>query len=421
VLLVVHGNDDVDSGHAGHPTGARAARGRSCGCRLVEARAAEGGSKTPCGPAANPLDSGCLNFGGGLLGGIVAEKLFAWDIRPDGKPIPAVSIWPALEAHLEDWIENDVSIVDPAGLLYLGRQIPTDLGTTLDVLAMDAGGNLVIIELKRERSPREMIAQALEYAAWAETLTEEEILVRGASIYGSVDQFRAKFEERFKTDFPDADEMNREQRILLVAPEFSETVLRVARYLVTRFGVPLTAISFGLYQAGESRLLVRSAVVQEPIDPPDTGSKRPGRRTLQELCDLADERGTRDVVDELLRLREGLLTSVETTQTTINLRRNAGKGQYLSGISIHPGVEGQPGALINVSAANLSALLGLDVRELTNRWPAPKVNPWGSGWKGWHQMAILTREQAAELVALYRDAARHVEVDLADGEQAPTP
>lgn len=351
-------------------------------------------------------------------GGIVAGKLFAWEVGSDGKPRPAASSWPQLEVHLEDWITNDVSLVDPSGLLYLGRQIPTDVGTTLDVLAIDAAGNLAVLELKRERSPREMVAQALEYVAWAATLSDDDILALGANVHGSKAQFRAKFEALFKTDFPGAGEMNREQRILLVAPEFSETVLRVARYLASQFGVPISAVSFGLYEFGANRLLVRSAVVQEDVEPRDAGSRRAARRSLQELLDLAEERGTRGIVDELLRLRDDLLSSVETTQTTISLRRSAGRGRYLSGLSIHPGVEGQPGALINVSRGNLQVLFGLDADELIAGLPRPKTNPWEHGWVDWAQALVGTRAEAAEFVERYLAAAAEAVRETGTNEES---
>lgn len=335
----------------------------------------------------------------------MVEKLFAWEIGLDGKPVTATSSWPQLEAHLEEWIAEDVSLADPSGLLYLGRQISTDLGTTLDVLAIDAQGNLAVLELKRERSPREMVAQALEYVAWVTTLSGDDIIALGTAVYGTPEQFRTRFEALFKTDFPDPGEMNREQRILLVAPEFSETALRVTRYLQSQFGVPISAVTFGLYQVGTNRLLVRSVVVPAGAEPGETPAARPPRRTLQELLDLADERGNREVVDELLKLREGLLSSVETTQTTISLRRNAGKGRYLSGLSIHPGVDGQPGAVVNVSLANLRELFGLDAAQLLAGLSSPATNPWGHGWDGWAQAVVHTQAEAAGLVQRYRAAA----------------
>ena len=56
----------------------------------------------------------------------------------------------------------------------------TGFGGRVDLIAIAPDGGLVLIELKRERTPREVVAQAIHYASWVEKLEAEEI----ASIYG---------------------------------------------------------------------------------------------------------------------------------------------------------------------------------------------------------------------------------------------
>ena len=48
----------------------------------------------------------------------------------------------------------------------IGREVETDFGGSIDILCIDAEGDLVIVELKRDRTPREVTAQALDYASW---------------------------------------------------------------------------------------------------------------------------------------------------------------------------------------------------------------------------------------------------------------
>jgi RecB family endonuclease NucS len=55
-----------------------------------------------------------------------------------------------LESRLEDWLERDISILDPE-LLVIGSQVETD-GGAIDILCIDASGNLVIVELKRDKT-----------------------------------------------------------------------------------------------------------------------------------------------------------------------------------------------------------------------------------------------------------------------------
>jgi RecB family endonuclease NucS len=52
------------------------------------------------------------------------------------------------EVRLEDILDNDITILDPR-LLVIGRQVSTAYGKFIDLLAMDADGNLIVIEFKR--------------------------------------------------------------------------------------------------------------------------------------------------------------------------------------------------------------------------------------------------------------------------------
>ena len=51
-----------------------------------------------------------------------------------------------LESRIEDWVARDLSLVGVDGFV-IGRQVATDHGTRIDLLAMDEDGNLIIIGL----------------------------------------------------------------------------------------------------------------------------------------------------------------------------------------------------------------------------------------------------------------------------------
>jgi RecB family endonuclease NucS len=71
-----------------------------------------------------------------------------------------------VEKILEEWIENSPNAVfEDEEVLIIGRQVTTNLGKAVDLLGLDKKGNTVVIELKREKTPRETVAQILEYAS----------------------------------------------------------------------------------------------------------------------------------------------------------------------------------------------------------------------------------------------------------------
>ncbi|MBC7953810.1 MAG: hypothetical protein H7Z12_18585 [Rhodospirillaceae bacterium] len=57
------------------------------------------------------------------------------------------------EALIEGWVEKDPSLIG-LDILVLGTQITTDHGGRIDLLGMDADGNLVVVELMSEAAVR---------------------------------------------------------------------------------------------------------------------------------------------------------------------------------------------------------------------------------------------------------------------------
>ena len=75
------------------------------------------------------------------------------------------------ETELEILLErNPEYFFEGSNVLIIGRQVTTNLNTFVDLLGIDKAGNTVAIELKRGKTPRETIAQLLEYASFIEPL-----------------------------------------------------------------------------------------------------------------------------------------------------------------------------------------------------------------------------------------------------------
>src|SRR5690242_2072796 len=78
------------------------------------------------------------------------------------------------EARLEGVLDEHISVAAPH-LLVIGRQVRTAHDHFIDLLAIDVNGNLSVLELKRDRTPREVVAQLLDYGSWVRHLGDEEL------------------------------------------------------------------------------------------------------------------------------------------------------------------------------------------------------------------------------------------------------
>lgn len=161
------------------------------------------------------------------------------------------------EAELEALLASDVSILG-LDLLVIGRQVSTAYGKKIDLLAIDGEGNLSIIELKRDKTPRDVVAQALDYGLWVRNLSYEDV----ANIAHSYLQQRLEeaFVARFGIAIPDA--INQEHKLLIVASELDASTERIVTYLSSGYGVPLNVLFFRYFVDGDRRYLARTWLIE---------------------------------------------------------------------------------------------------------------------------------------------------------------
>src|SRR6202162_1261920 len=130
------------------------------------------------------------------------------------------------ESDLQSWIEKDPGLIN-SDLLLLGTEVGTAHGGRIDLLGVDSRGTVHVIELKRDKTPREVIAQALDYASWVVNLTSEE-LQQIFAIHRE-DTLAAAFQQRFGEALPDT--LNDEHSITIVASSLEGSSGRIVQYL----------------------------------------------------------------------------------------------------------------------------------------------------------------------------------------------
>ena len=139
--------------------------------------------------------------------------------------------------------------------MLIGRQEDTGFGGRVDLLAIAPDGSLILVELKRNRTPREVVAQALDYASWVEKLRADEI----AGIYKRFAPGRsleADFKQRFGLDLKE-DMLNQSHEIVIVAASLDDSSERIVNYLSQR-SISINILCFQIFAIGSEQLLSRS-------------------------------------------------------------------------------------------------------------------------------------------------------------------
>ena len=167
------------------------------------------------------------------------------------------------EAVLEKWLEsNPDGILEDGRILITGRQVRTDLGGFIDLLGIDREGNVVVVELKRDRTPRDVIAQALEYAAFGARL-DVDALEGILRVYEGDESLNLAERHRdyFGTDPSEAVAFNKDQHIVVVGQKVTPAIRQTALFLGSK-GIEVTCIEFTFFEAaGGGRLLSQEIVV----------------------------------------------------------------------------------------------------------------------------------------------------------------
>lgn len=190
------------------------------------------------------------------------------------RPLPLAPSKLKNEELLEDMIEEDSSILEDEWLI-IGRQVLTKYKKEIDLLAIAPDGSLVVIELKKSKTPRDVVAQAIDYATWIEELKADEI----SHIYESYSQggnLKEAFKAKFLTDLEE-ESVNGNHQLVIVASELDETTERIIKYLADR-GIAINAVFFEVFSDGAEQFLSRRWFV----DPAAVQSGVSDRKTLSE-------------------------------------------------------------------------------------------------------------------------------------------
>src|SRR3990172_3517445 len=157
------------------------------------------------------------------------------------------------ENRLEDWLANDISLLG-LEVLMIGRQGTTSGGGRIDLLTMDRHGDLFIIELKRDKTPRDVIAQTLDYASWVRELDYDQIdeITQSCLRKGLPEAFKECFEQSLPEN------VNSAHGMIIVASEFDESSERIVQYLADEYKANINVVFFTFFRQDSTEFVGRA-------------------------------------------------------------------------------------------------------------------------------------------------------------------
>lgn len=154
------------------------------------------------------------------------------------------------ESDIEEVLRKNIDMIcsDEESLLVVGQQVKNVKNGRSDLTAIDNEGNLVLIEIKRDRKDIEARSEAFEfqairYAASYATIESSDELIQNIFTpyvekyreeFGKTDLSASEIASRVFYDFKDKNNIvnfNSTQRIILVASEFDEQTLSAVAWL----------------------------------------------------------------------------------------------------------------------------------------------------------------------------------------------
>lgn len=190
----------------------------------------------------------------------LAQTIWSLD---EQSPLPAAEL--NSEKELEDLLASHIELLNK-DWLYLGRQVRTTAGKYIDLLCMDHEGDTIVVELKKDMTPREVVAQAIDYASCVADMTPQEL----AELYLDTTGRQVTLNEAYQKKYGavlDEESVNQNVKMVVVAAKMDDSTERIIRYLRQRYEVDINILFFTVFAHGENRYISRVWLEEETEEP----------------------------------------------------------------------------------------------------------------------------------------------------------
>lgn len=310
------------------------------------------------------------------------QEVRLWKVDGDSLAEVAKSS-PDFEKRLENWLEQNISMISD-NLLVIGRQVVTAFGKSIDLLCLNRDGDLVIVELKRDKAPREVIAQVLEYASWVNDLSYEDVVnIADEYLKTKGTNLEEAFQQKFGSPLPDV--LNESHEMLIVASDLDDQSERVIKYLNER-GIRINAATFSYFKDGDREYIARVLLVPRS-ERREKGTKRRTYLSEEELRSIAEDNG---VLELYITLVNGLIPLFDSRGTTLSSLAFVGvqEGHWNTIFNIKPKESNKENGLrFQVYLKRFAKYFGITEEEAKEILPENKEwkearNPEYSGFEG---------------------------------------
>lgn len=325
----------------------------------------------------------------------MSQDMRIWNVS-DGKTLAEISKSELQEEErLEEWLEKDISMISD-NLLVIGRQVYTAYGKKIDLLCIDDKGDIVIVELKRQKTPRDITAQIIDYASWVKDLSHEDI-VGIANDYLKRKKgctLKEAFNDGFDTwNLPES--LNEQHRMLIVASKIDSSTERIGKYLTDEpYRVPINVVTFQYFKDAQGKEYLSRVFLLDPSTAESitkSSSKRKPNLTYEQLEEIANNNGVGEAykatVDELNKYFDGTGTTTSSIKFRAYLEKDNRK-KKLTVFHIAPVCsDTENGMKYEVYLNRLSDFLGIDTEEILKVLPSYRklgssewLQDWGEGF-----------------------------------------
>ena len=166
------------------------------------------------------------------------------------------------EIDLEDLLENNPEyFFDNSKILIIGRQVTINLNKSIDLLGVDEFGNTVVIELKRDKTSRDTLAQLIEYASFIDNLDYEQLNEIYQNYSGEEVSLEEYHQEYYNTNGEQQKvSWNKLSKLVIVAQDITPEIKQTSLYLRKK-GLDVYCLEFKYFVDNSGNKMISSDFV----------------------------------------------------------------------------------------------------------------------------------------------------------------